>query len=102
VVKVPFWGMPIDMQLKVRENRSRRMAKRRRLLLEKSRTRDPWGWDYGRYWLHRQRGSGQWAGWELVTPQDGVTLDDVEAFLVAYRPPALDDGHAETVVTVHS
>ena len=36
---------------KVRENRSRRAAKRRGLDLIKSRTRDPKALEYGRWWI---------------------------------------------------
>lgn len=83
------WDMPPTGRStaeKVRENRLRRVAVRRRLRLEKSRIRDPWGWDFGVYWLYRRMGSGQWPGWDLVTPRDGVSLDEIERFLKDYRP----------------
>lgn len=72
--------------LKVRENRLRRMAARRGLDLRKSRSRDPWSIDFGVYWVYLRAGSSQWPRWHLVTPRDGLSLDQVEVFLEAYRP----------------
>jgi hypothetical protein len=63
----------------VRENRLRRMAKRQGLVLEKSRRRDPRAIDYGVYRLVKVTafsGSRQ-----LVTSEQGITLDEVEAYL---------------------
>ncbi len=41
-----------DNELKVVENRLRRVAQRQGLELRKSRRRDPRAYDYGRYWVH--------------------------------------------------
>lgn len=57
---------------KVRENRLRRAAERQGLRLVKSRRRDPRALDYGRWEI--LNGDGR-----PVT--DGLTLDDVEAYL---------------------
>jgi hypothetical protein len=40
-----------DSDLKVTENRLRRVAERQGLKLQKSRRRDPRAFDYGAYWL---------------------------------------------------
>jgi len=61
---------------KVRENRLRRTARRRGMLFVKSRRRDPRACDYGRYWLVVQ---GE--HYALLTPESGVTLDEVEEYL---------------------
>ncbi len=59
---------------KVRENRMRRTADRQGLMLSRSRRRDPLALDYGVYWLaDRDR--------HLVSPEQGMSLDEVEAFL---------------------
>jgi hypothetical protein len=60
---------------KVRENRLRRMAERQRLQLVKSRRRDPKAFDFGRYWLHDQKGKVVLGG------ESGVSLDDIEGWL---------------------
>jgi hypothetical protein len=41
----------MDAPVKVRENRLRRMARRRGLVLRKSRTRDPGALSYGEWWV---------------------------------------------------
>jgi hypothetical protein len=61
---------------KVRENRLRRMAKRQRLALQKSRRRDSRAHDYGRYWLLSSTDNTIAAG-----GASGLTLDEVEGFL---------------------
>lgn len=59
---------------KVRENRMRRMADRQGLMLTRSCRRDPLAIDYGVYWLaDRER--------HLVSPEQGMSSDGVEAFL---------------------
>jgi len=66
--------MTRDVPGKVRENRLRRAAGRQGLRIVKSRRRDPLALDYGRFWItgeHRV----------LLTPEHGVSLDDVEALL---------------------
>ncbi|MER7459209.1 hypothetical protein [Micromonospora sp. NPDC126480] len=60
---------------KVRENRLRRMAQRQGLTLVKSRRRDPRATDYGMYWLADTHTSA------LETPEQGMTLDEIEAYL---------------------
>jgi hypothetical protein len=76
--------MAID---KARENRARRKAVRRGLVLSKSGRRDPDGLDYGRYALLSARTG------KLIHPLlDGLfahalTLDEVEAELVDQRKP---------------
>ena len=64
---------------KVRENRLRRMAKRQRLALVKSRRRDPRAWDYGTYGLIDPTRS------TLVVDAGqsgyGLHLDEIEAIL---------------------
>jgi hypothetical protein len=65
---------------KVRENRLRRMAMRRRLHLRKSRRRDQGAFDYGLCQLvDIETGA-------VVAPAEGpgMTLDEVEAFLRGY------------------
>lgn len=60
---------------KVRENRLRRMAERQGLVFTRSRRRDPRALDYGLYWLTDARTG------EYRTPQEGATLDEIEAYL---------------------
>ena len=63
------------MSHKVRENRLRRMAERQGLTLVKSRRRDPRAVDYGKYWL------AQTSTNTLETSEQGITLDEIEAYL---------------------
>jgi hypothetical protein len=65
-----------DTTEKVRENRLRRMAARRGLMLEKSRRRDPGATDFGAYWLNDAEGNHRVYGdfW-------GTDLDGIEEFL---------------------
>lgn len=66
----------------VRENRLRRMAKRQGLELVKSRRRDPRAIDFGVYWLAKPSApGGDWRSRELVTAEQGVTLDEIEQYL---------------------
>jgi hypothetical protein len=66
---------------KVRENRLRRMAERQGLVLQKSRRRDPRALDYGVYRLIDVRRNVN------VEPGgEGMSLDEVEAWLTADRP----------------
>lgn len=72
------------MDDKVRENRLRRMADRQGLTLQKSRRRDPRALDYGRWFIIRaENDSGHWRSRELVSPEQGMTLDEVETYLKA-------------------
>jgi hypothetical protein len=66
-------GTEVDQAEKVRENRLRRMADRQGLTLTRSRRRDTRALDFGKYWLHR--------GDALVSPEQGIDLDEVEALL---------------------
>jgi len=67
---------------KIRENRLRRAAQRQGLALTKSRRRDPRATDYGMYYVSRVTApGGNWRSRELLTPETGFSLDEVEAFL---------------------
>lgn len=78
-------GMTIDQEIKVRENRLRRMASRRGYLLHKSRRRDPLATDYGTYVLvHDSRGNrqpGAQARISAFAKGQGMTLSEIEAEL---------------------
>ncbi len=65
----------VDQDAKVRENRLRRMAERQGLTLTKSRRRDPRALDFGLYWLADANGV-------TLTPEQGIDIDGVEAFLL--------------------
>lgn len=66
---------------KVRENRLRRMAKRRRLVLVKSRRRDPQAWDYGTYGLI-DPARGAWVAQDVAIGEGyGLDLHAIEAWL---------------------
>lgn len=65
----------VDQAEKVRENRLRRMAQRQGLTLTRSRRRDPRALDFGLYWLTDASGAN-------VTPEQGIDIDAVEAFLL--------------------
>jgi hypothetical protein len=65
------------MDDKVRENRLRRLAKRRGLVLSKVRRRDPRAWDYGLYYVCDTRNRLL----QVDEPDRKVTLDDVEWLL---------------------
>lgn len=70
-------------------NRLRRMAERRGLRLEKNRRRDPGALLYGTYQIVRGERGGNWRGQEPVAcgPEGyGLSLEEVEKFLVEYRP----------------
>lgn len=64
----------MDQAEKVREIRLRRMAERQGLTLSRSRRRDPRALDFGKYWLRK--------GDQLVTAEDGIGMDEVEAYLL--------------------
>jgi hypothetical protein len=67
-----------DTQGKARENRVRRMAERRGLILRKSRRRDRLAWDFGSYWLMDADRDA------LVFPDvHGGSLDDMERYLTS-------------------
>lgn len=68
---------------KVRENLLRRAAARQGLRLEKSRRRDPRAVDFGAYFLidGPSRKTSSWRSRVLVSPEQGWSLDEVEAFL---------------------
>jgi hypothetical protein len=61
---------------KVRELRLRRAAQRQGLTLTRSRRRDVRALDYGKYWLSDARKA-------LVSPEQGMSLDEVETFLLS-------------------
>lgn len=61
---------------KVRENRLRRVAARRGLILQKSRRRDPQALDYGAYWLIDAESNRL-----IFGDQWGTDLDGIEEFL---------------------
>ena len=65
----------VDQAEKVRENRLRRMAERQGLTLTRSRRRDPRALDFGKYWLTDANGVN-------VSPEQGIDIDEVEAFLL--------------------
>lgn len=85
--------MPTTTTEKAREMRLRRMADRRRLRLEKSRSRDPRAYDFGTYHLVDPRVNTIVAG--NTSDGYGLSLDDVERALTeaddARRPVR---GHA--------
>ena len=60
---------------KVRENKLRRMAARRGLILKKSRRRDPQAFDYGAYWIIDAHMNA------LLSESFGLDLDGVEEWL---------------------
>ena len=66
----------MDQAEKVRENRLRRAAQRQRLILEKSRRRDPRAYDYGMYVLKDEQTM------QPIFPSGySLTIDDVERHL---------------------
>ena len=65
-----------DTAEKVRENRLRRMAERRGLVLVKSRRRDPGATDFGAYWLHDAEGN-----YRVYGDEWGTDLNGIEEFL---------------------
>jgi len=69
---------------KVRENRDRRVLKRRGLILVKIRRRDPDALDFGKYNVLDHNGCMA-AGGE---PWEALTLDEVEAWMGKRRPTA--------------
>ena len=75
-----------DQDVKVRENRIRRMAERQGLQLEKSRRRDPLALDYDRWFIVDASTRTVIAG--SVAGRHGWTLDQVETFLA--RGPNAD------------
>jgi hypothetical protein len=70
-----LWGMTDD---KIRENRLRRMASRQGLTLTRSRRRDRFAIDYGKYWLSDASGAA-------ITASSGVGLDEIERILAEPR-----------------
>lgn len=58
-----------------RENRLRRMAQRQGLALRKSKRRDPRARDYGMFWVIDPAYN------TVVSPEAGMTLDEVETYL---------------------
>ncbi len=69
----------MDREAKVRENRLRRMAERRGLLLRKSRRRDSGAVDFGGFILVDARTNDVVFGSHPITYS--ANLDDVEKFL---------------------
>jgi len=72
---------------KVYENRLRRMAERQGLALRKARRLDPRAIDYGRFMLVDPHTNTVVAG-TAGTGRPNFTLADVEAYLMADRPPS--------------
>ena len=71
---------------KVRENRLRRAAARQGLQLQKSRRRDPRASDFGMYYVVQVTApGGHWRSRELLSPEQGMSLDEVEVFLTGDR-----------------
>lgn len=68
---------------RVRENRLRRAAGRQGLRLVKSRLRDPRALDHGRFKIVDAGTHAVVAG---VVPVYGLSLDDVETFLLGNHP----------------
>lgn len=62
-------------ELKARENRARRLADRKNLILSKSRRRDPEAQSFGRFWLVNDRSFVIFGG------VDGALLSEIEGFL---------------------
>lgn len=60
-----------------REARLRRLAKRKGLMLQKSRRRDPAASDYGRYFLIHREYNAVWG----QQPSFGLSLDEIEEWL---------------------
>jgi hypothetical protein len=71
--------MGLGMSDKVRENRLRRVAERRGMILQKSRRRDPKAIDFGGYMLIDAETNGAILGSSPVAYS--ATLDEVEAWL---------------------
>ena len=65
---------------KVRENRMRRMAQRQGWRLIKSKRRDPRAVDFGQFWLVDIYTNGAVTGGQF-----GISLDEVEEFLISER-----------------
>ena len=80
----------MDPQIRARrtwEFRVRRALRRQGMVLAKSRARDPLGLDHGRYVVADRHGANL-AG---MFPGDGLTLDEVEAWLArSLEPPGVD------------
>ena len=78
-------GRPLSNAEKVRENRLRRMAKRQRLALVKSRRRDPRAWDYGAYGLIDLSlfadSDGSDMRYDYLDGAGGMSLDEIETRL---------------------
>lgn len=68
-----------EAEFKVRENRMRRVLKRRGYRLMKSKRRDPRAYDFGGYMIIDARTNGVVRGTETGLSFE-LSLDDVEAF----------------------
>jgi hypothetical protein len=75
-----------DYTARIRNIRLRRLARRRGLMVTKSRTRDPGALDYGLYCMNRC------ADGERVSPAEGLTVDEVEHFLAQWHASRVDRG----------
>lgn len=78
---------------KIRENRLRKMADRQGVWLVKPLRRDPYGAEFGRYFIAVQH----WQRAPVAGKVDGMarmTLDDVEAWLTA-DPASRDDARRQ-------
>lgn len=71
--------MGMSMSDKVRENRLRRMADRQRVVIHKSRTRDPRAVDYGGFMIIDGDSNSVLIGGDPYPYS--ATLDDIEAWL---------------------
>lgn len=73
----------MDREEKARDIRLRAKAERQGMTVTRSRRRDPDAVGYGKYFIHGSDG-------QLLTLASGITLDEVEAFLVGPAPQAGD------------
>lgn len=76
--------MNADQELKIKENRLRRMADRQGLALIKSKRRDPRSLDWQRFMIVDKFSNRIVAG-ELNSPQS-LSIDEVEQFLLSPKP----------------
>jgi hypothetical protein len=76
-----IYNMDTSINLKVRENRARRMAQRQGFRLEKSRRRDPRAYDYGKYLLIDVDTNAVVYGGPGGGFRHGPNLEDIERWL---------------------
>lgn len=70
-----------EYDIKIRENRLRRMAARQGFTIVKSRRRDPLARDFGTYMVVDPETNGVVLGHPTSGPNGSATLDDVEEWL---------------------